>query len=148
LPGLRSIGSCKADTECLKWADSAPTAAASGTTAVRARAVIPFPARNSLHCPLQKLEFKCAADLGGLGRLSDIAEASRPSFRPERPARLRLQHRCAQAAKLSRFEQFGITGVGAMKGLASGRSAGDFGFAPHHLIHGEALSQNRPQILR
>ena len=34
-----------------------------------------------------------------------------------------------------------------MKGLASGRRAGDFGFAPHHLIHGETLSQNRLAIL-
>ena len=33
-----------------------------------------------------------------------------------------------------------------MKGFASGRRAGDFGFAPHHLIHGETLSQNRPKI--
>ena len=34
-----------------------------------------------------------------------------------------------------------------MKGVASGRRAGGFGFAPHHLIHGEALPQNWPQLL-
>jgi hypothetical protein len=60
---------------------------------------------------------------------------------------LRLYRRRAQAAELSRFEQLGIAGVGAMKGIASGRRASDFGFAPHHLVHGETLSQNRPKIL-
>jgi hypothetical protein len=39
------------DRGCLNWADSAPTTAASGTTAVRTIAVIELRARNSLHRP-------------------------------------------------------------------------------------------------
>jgi hypothetical protein len=43
------------DSGCRNWADNAPTAAASGTTAVRTIAVIELRARNSLHRPERAL---------------------------------------------------------------------------------------------